>query len=213
MAYTNLQYAEALAKHHGWSITNGDVAAFLLLPYIIMDVAYEYYRRDIKPLDLKQYTKKCRTNWIEGYTRFNRSMFDALDADMADEFCDKMDKFKRYIYTDLIALQSKMLRVLPLEADAKTRQIVSAALLCNRLARISQDIWGTCFKTRNNTPTHNVGLDGVLNWTRQFAASFTRSNADYMTSCETEDLDALFAGLRDFQTKCLRFVEYDMKTS
>ncbi|MBQ0153936.1 MAG: hypothetical protein KBS70_04025 [Bacteroidales bacterium] len=195
------------------TIKNADKAMILLMPFIIMDVAYEYYRRDIKPLELRQLTKKYRKEWKEAYDRFNHYFFDALDADMQDAFCDKMDSFKRFMYLDIVKLQSKMIRCLPDGISAQEKQVVAAALLSNRIARIAQDMWGACYQVNGTMPSQHSGLNGILTYTKAFAKEYVKGKQAYKEYCPAETEKELYKGISDFTAACFKFVDYDIKTA
>lgn len=219
--YTGQDFLDAFAKHYGFTIKEGTKATAVLLPHIMMNVAYEYYQRDIKPLDLKRELKQYRNRWADAYTRFNRYLFDAFDADMADAFCDKMDEFRRFMYSDIISLQSKMMRCLPDSMDADKRRVMAAAMLSNRIAKLAEKMWYMCYAKEVAVPvtrreqrimrvhTTNNGLSGVLTNTKAFGELYARGIEDFKEYVEDGVADALFEGIDNFERKCLRFVDFD----
>ncbi len=234
--YTGQDFLDAFAKHYGFTIKEGTKATAVLLPHIMMNVAYEYYQRDIKPLDLKRELKQYRNRWAESYTKFNRYLFDAFDADMADAFCDKMDDFRRFMYQDIISLQSKMMRCLPVTMDADKRRVMAAAMLSNRIAKLAEKMWFACyvkevdinnclgrrwFDVDKKGRMHrlepsivryhctNNGLSGVLTNTKAFGATYAKDIKEFSNVVEDNVANDLFDGLDAFENKCLRFIDFD----
>lgn len=206
-----MDFLKAFADKRGYIIAKAEKAMILLLPFVMMDVAYECFRKDIKPLELQHKAKQYRKNWGEAYTRFNRHFFDTLDPDMQDAFCDKMDSFKRYMYLDIVQLQAKMIRCLPEKLDKHYKQVVASAMLSNRIARIAQDIWGACYKVNGDFPSQNSGLNGCLTWSRAFAKEYTKDVAEVFNAIVPDaNEQELWKGLDSFRQKCFDYVQYDM---
>lgn len=214
MSYSNTDFLKAFADKRGYTIAKAEKAMILLLPFVMMDVAYECYRKDIMPLELHNKSKQYRKNWSESYTKFNRHFLDTLDPDMTDAFCDKMDSFRRYMYLDILQLQAKMFRCLPDGLNKDIKQVVASAMLCNRISRIAADIWSACYKVNGDIPSQNNGLNGCLTWSRAFAKEYTKSvaetfNAGISVGVEQE----LYKGIDSFRQKCFDFVQYDMNVA
>lgn len=224
--YKSSDFLKAFADRRGYTIEKGDKAIVLLMPWVMMNVAYEYYCRDILPLKLTQKTKLYRKQWKEAYDKFNSWLFDCFDNDMQDAFCDKMDEFKKFMYQDIVQLQSKMIRCLPQNASAENKQIVSAALLSNRIARVSYDMFSACYSgvvkrtlTINNKkdcvksihPATNSGLAGVLSYTTAFAREFVKNDNNYSTEVSVEAQEDMYKSLDSFRVRCFKFIDFDIR--
>ncbi len=200
----------AYAKGKGWRIINNDESCVIIMPYIIMDVAYEYYRRDIKDLELDRECKLFRKRFIESYNKFNQDLFNNIPEDMHDAVCDKMDAFRSSLYTDIISLQAKMMRCFPV-GTPQERQVISALLLMNRLARFAQDFWGS-FYTWRGSATCNNALNGCLSWTRKLATRYTDGKQGWSGYEMSEEFyNNFIKALDEFREKICRFVDFDRR--
>lgn len=209
--YTNKDFCDALVIRQGWKkVPNRESNCSLLLPWIMMGVAYTYYERNIKDLTLAHRAQYERNRFKAGYKAFNKALFDCYDLDMQDAFCDKIDAFQRWLYVDLAALQSKMMRCLPPNLSAEDKRVLSAAMLINRFAFISQCVWGRLYQVNGRFPSQNSNLNVILGSMRQFAMAYTQGNALMTQPVQDEKVaDDLFAGIEAIQKKMLRFIDFD----
>lgn len=212
MNYTNNDFCRAFAKKQGWIMKDqNEDNCTLLVPFIIMGVAYDYYRRDIMKLDVRHKAQYERSRFKLAYKRFNDMLFKSYDEDMADAFCDKMDNFQRWLYLDLVSLQAKMIRCLPADMEAKDKQVISAAMLINRFAQISQAIWGELYKINGKYKSQNMYLNAILASTRGFAKAYVKGNALMLEYTTEEAASNLFKALEDIEEKMGRFITFDMQ--
>lgn len=225
MGYTNKDFLDAYCKKRGLRIREGcDESIGVLMPFVMMDIAYEYYTKNIQKFPAKQWAKKCKVYWAEAYKEFNDFLFNCYDTDMQDAFCDKMDKFKRFIYGDIVALQTKMLRCLPTKSTPEKRQVIAAAMLSNRITKLAADWWfdiytktvwiqdihGKMVPHRENT--QNNGLNGCLTWSKNFAVELMKVDPDFEEDMAEEDEAALWAAIEDLKPKVIKFTAFDLNT-
>ena len=214
MTYTNNQFCRVFAEHQGWHMKDQkEDNCTLLMPFIIMGVAYDYYRRDIMKLELSHVAQYERNRFKAAYKRFNDTLFNCYDPDMQDAFCDKMESFQKWMYLDLVVLQSKMMRCLPAQLPAQEKQVVSAAMLINRFASIAQAIWGELYKINGRYNSQNINLNVILGSTRQFAKAYVKNNSLMLQYTTKEAAENLYKALEDIEDKMGRFIDFDMKQS
>lgn len=224
MEYTNKDFLDAYCKKRGLTMKDeADDSIHVLMPFVMMDVAYEYYTKNILRYKAKQWAKKCKSNWADSYKEFNDFLFQSFDPDMQNAFMDKMDKFKKFMYVDIIALQAKMLRCLPTKSSQEKRQIIAAAMLFNRIAREAQDWWCTFYtKTvhirtsegflNHQIHTQNGGLNGCLTWSKEFAAEIMKGDPTFEEPISVADEAALWKAVDDFKEKVMKFPTFDQKS-
>lgn len=224
MEYTNKDFLNAYCKKRGLTMKDeADDSIHVLMPFVMMDVAYEYYTKEIKTYKVKQWAKKCKGYWADAYKEFNDFLFDSFDADMQDAFMYKMDKFKKFMYVDIVSLQAKMLRCLPTKSSQQKRQAVAAAMLFNRIARDAQDWWCTFYTKTihirtsdgyldHNVHTQNGGLNGCITWPKEFATELMKADPTFEESISVSDEQALWNAIEDFKKKVLKFPTFDQNS-
>lgn len=213
MEYTNADFCQTFIKRYGWSINNGETNHNIapLMPFIMMGVAYTYYENNIRDLKLKHQAKYERNRFKIAYKNFNDTLMKCYDTDMQDAFCDKMEAFQKWLYLDLISLQSKMMRCLPADMKADDRQITSAAMLINRFACIAQKLWGQLYLINGYIGTQNSNLNVILGSSREFAKAYVKDN-ELMTQYVEDDVaDDLYKAISNLENRMYRFIDFDLK--
>lgn len=116
-----------------------------LLPFLLGDVIYTLYNRDIAPLELRQMEKKLRSDWAENYNRFNRPFFAAVGGEGGEQVTDLMDDFEAYIANSVTVLRSELSLLLQ-DVPFERRAPIVSALLCHVLAQAAQLAWGNVYR-------------------------------------------------------------------
>lgn len=155
-----------------------------LLPFILMDIAYDQMNRSVKSLDLKRDMKKARANWYTCYKRFNDKLFKVLSEDERDEFIDKMDDFEQSIEHDLMITKISAMECLPDRVKLADEEILSSVLLANIMSQMSESLYGEIFKTSlYRYSGDRIGcskVDNDLHGTRVWAREFSRMYLDQL---------------------------------
>lgn len=132
-----------------------------LLPFLLGDVIYTIYCRDIAPLDLRHEEKRLRSDWSENYNRFNRPFFAAIGSDNYDQVTDLMDDFEAAIDTDVEGLRKEFQSLLADIPYDHSKPIVSA-LICHVIAQAAQLAWGNVYRIAKILGEDNSGRKRVV---------------------------------------------------
>lgn len=155
--------------HHLHYIKGSSADMSVLMPYLIMDVGYQYYCHDILPMKLKREIKLARRKWSDCYLAFNKELTAPYDNDELIEVTDLIDAMHDTLGNDLMILQVAAMRVFEKDFDFNQQKILSSIFMTNKLAVIAQNTWRVMFRKENNN------LNGVMEWSREFSDYYMRS--------------------------------------
>ena len=167
--------------HHLRFLKGGPEDISVLMPYLIMDVGYQYYCHDIQTLKVEQGTKRAKGKWRDSYLAFNRTLIAPYNTDERIEINDMMDAMHDALANDLMILQVSAMNVFQKEFNFNQQKILSSVFMTNRLALIAQNTWRTMFRHDNNN------INGVLEWSLSFSDNYMRSFGK--NECKVEEKD------------------------
>lgn len=157
----------------GRTLVQGE-SAEPLLPFLLGDVIYGIYNKDIAKMDLPHKEEIIREHWRINYDMFNKPFFQAIGSENHTEVTDIMDDMEAYIDLSLMRLRSELSLLLQ-EVPFERRSIIVSALLCHVLAQAAQCAWGNVYRRRRimgtvkgrtmilDKPDKNRHLDAINN--------------------------------------------------
>lgn len=119
-----------------------------IMPFLIMDCAYQEFCREIKPIETRHSAKKVRNRWLADYRAFNLRLFSCLDAAQRDFVIDLMDKYAEFIGNDAMLMK---VAVMDLVSGCKfeEQKVIGSLMLINIYSQVAQIVWGTVFRTNH----------------------------------------------------------------
>lgn len=154
---TKKELALIYLKRQGYNVIHGE-GYDPIMPFIMMDVVFQYYKQLIKMVPLKNELKKYANDWYTNYRILNQSFFRTFDKDEAVEVLDIMDDFENYINNELVFAKIAAMKCFE-EEDFEKREVISICTLCDIIAQLAQVIHKGVFKNRfgNGIENHNIG--------------------------------------------------------
>ena len=123
-----------------------------LLPFLLADLIYDIYRKDIQPLDLPHREDVIRQHWRRNYNAFNQPFFQSLSPDDKEQVTDLMDDLERHIEINMMQLRSELMLLLQ-DVPFDRRYLIVSALLCHILAQAAMCAFGNVYKNRRTVCT------------------------------------------------------------
>lgn len=153
--------SKAYCKANGLTLYTGrlgDDDPLPILAFIIMDCAYQEFKKEIKPLSFRHGNKRWVSEWMNTYHHFNSRLFSTLDADRRDFAIDLMDA-----YADALSYDVMLMRVAVMDlvsgCEFADQKVISSLMLCDIFAKVAQISWGLVYKTERNTEERCPELD------------------------------------------------------
>ena len=179
----NADIVTRFIRYYGGQITREQVGNDLtpVAPYILMDVAYQSYRKHILPLPVKGRAKQLRGYWASAYNRFNRELFLPFRPEEYDDIIDKMDEVEDFIGEEVKTLENAIVAFLDgkIEHD---REVIASILLCNILAQAAQELICISCEKMTGKPAKAPELDSIRIFCLKFANEFLPPEGDINTS-------------------------------
>ena len=173
-SYKKLVHSNPSARHN----------VRLMVPFLLMDVSYQEYCKEVKDYDCKHKYQAAKSRWRESYRKFNADFFMPFNQDQVDFIVDQMDEFEDYIHNKVVMLKSTVMSVFSPEASFEEKKILSSVLTSNVLAQIAQSLWGDMYR-RNKwlQKQTNHHIEGVIKNSYDFAKNFpVARNVDLTSS-------------------------------
>jgi len=113
-----------------------------LLPFFILDAMYQILSKDLKPIPVKNITRKALNDWIHTYNLLNRSFFRAFNTEQQNDVIDLMDSFQESIANDIVITQVQVMNQLGKHGIPwEGQKVLASAMLCNILAQQASIVW------------------------------------------------------------------------
>lgn len=182
--HSNRHFVEKYLAHIGKRKLGGREEDFSpLLPFLMLDIQYTLYQREIRPLKCRFELKHWKNVWIESYTAFNERFFGAYDKEEKGELIDKMDDFETFINNDLLIAQCAIMDCFVGE-DFETQKILSTCMLCDILAQSAQVVWKKVYKDDRLRGETSTEIDSIRFASRQFMNAYPHDDT-YFINCNT----------------------------
>ena len=171
---------DAYMRHVGMRRIAGH-SAMPILPFLLLDVVYTIFNKDIKPVKCHQQAKLVVNGWVRNYNEFNRDFFRAFTPEQRDVIIDMMDDFEEHISNHVTIARVAVMNGLPWLSFEEQRILASAAI-CHVLAHAAQVIWGEVYRDRMGRRTENRSIAGIekytFEWTKAFAGTVSDRKVD-----------------------------------
>lgn len=86
-----------------------------LLPFILLDEAYDLYNKHVAPMKCKFELNKYKKEWSKAYQKLNKALFAHNDADMV---IDMMDSLEEEVHNTFVSFRSQVKDMLPSNLDS-----------------------------------------------------------------------------------------------
>lgn len=163
-----------------------------IAPYILMDVAYQSYRKHIAPLKVKGMAKQLRNRWAKAYHLFNMQVFLPFNDDERDSVVDRMDAIEEYLSDEVKALEDAIIRFL-YGKIVYDREVIASVLLNNILAQASNELIFIAAKGLTGQGARSRELDTIRVLCIKFANTYLPPEGDINTSDDPTVCDAVSA--------------------
>ena len=105
-----------------------------IMPYLLADIMYQLFDKNISPLSLKHELKQMKKMWMQKYKHFNKPVFSAFKESEFTELTDLMDDVYDYLSNEIVMLRSKTMLVIEGIESFETKQAVSNLIMCHIFA-------------------------------------------------------------------------------
>lgn len=175
------KWLRSIGRHlEGGTRKGDDLAA--ILPFLILDIFYDYYRKGVALREYRQEKKQLKQRMAAAYNSLNGRFFAAFNDDERDEVIDIMDSLEDYVANDVTIAETSVWNVF--KNYPETDYLVSL-YMCNMMAKAAQAVWmvvyhnqrdsrivsksGKTMVLRSNIPVCNKDIDTLLFTTRRLA--------------------------------------------
>lgn len=153
-------------------------AASLLYPYLLMDLQYSVWQKDVRGVKAEKELKRAQTRWREAYDRFNRAFFRDIGSENWDCICDLMDEYEAWMERPLMLARVAIMNAIG-EREFEEQKLLSACLLCNCLAQCANIIWGTIYMDEHGRKRRNDDIERVEWASKAFADTWMLQRGDH----------------------------------
>lgn len=169
---------ESYLRHNHLKVVAGEYGAGdVLYPFLLMDLVYGIYQREIVKVDCKRELKRVRGKWNEAYGLFTRSFFAAFSVEQQCDIVDLMDEYEKWMEGSLMVARVAVMNAVR-EREFEEQKLLSACMLCNCLSQCAQIVWGTIFKDERGRPKVNREIEEVARWSKGFADAWMEQRGD-----------------------------------
>ncbi len=139
---TNRELIQAYIKKTGVLKRGSEDNPMPLLPFLIMDIQYQIFCKEIRPVECRHQMNRYKHIWAENYNRFNQRFFRAFTPEQVEAVGDMMEGYEEYVANDVMIARVALMNELS-DEDFSTQQLLSAVLLCNTLVQCASIVWST----------------------------------------------------------------------
>lgn len=151
-------------------------------PFLLMDVEYGMYQKDIEPLKCEREMKMLKRRWAESYRAFNRKFFHPFDAEQKERVIELMDEYGEWVNTELmmcrVAAMNAIVKAEGFESSFADQQVLTTCLLCNCFAQSANIVWREIYRNRLGEGRIEPGIAGVERYSKEFADAYMRRIGD-----------------------------------
>jgi hypothetical protein len=151
-----------------------------LLPFFVLDVAYQIYTHDILPLRCSHQAQRWRTEWGRNYGLMNRRFFASFNDEQKDAVIDRMDDLESFIEESVLSAR-EVVRDFLLREDACPEEMVgpvSACLISNILIQSASIIWEQVYTDPHGRPRKNQYIETIARASSRFLNSWLKPDRD-----------------------------------
>lgn len=181
-------------KGMGFSIAEGgDGDITPIMPLLLMDLQYTYYRDVMKDIEVHKELKVIKKKWIGGYNSFNQPSFRIFNKKEKDFLIDLMDELEEYIMDYMRSLRAQIMNCMP-DEPFKVQDVYATCAVCNVLARLSLYFFAYVFRDSLNQPIRNNAIKAVQDNAILFGFTY-RNKLEYENIAEKKAVDDCITAL------------------
>lgn len=168
----------AYCRYNGLRIIEGDCGGVeALYPFLLMDLVYGIYQKEIAPVPARHGMKRARSRWKEAYGLFTRGFFAAFNEEERDRIVDVMDEYGKWMEGSVMVARVAMMEGMK-DREFEDQKFLSACMLCNCLSQCAQMVWGMIFLDERGKPVRNRYIDAVEKASLEFADGWFDERGD-----------------------------------
>lgn len=122
-------------------------ATQLLVPFLIMDIAYQIYCKEIKPVPFKHEARQYLTRFSTEYKKFNNDLFRHLTIDESEYVTEEMDNGYEVLQNYIMLVRVELMNSLDVYGE-EARDVLTSLMLCDMMCQISGVMWQEMYRTR-----------------------------------------------------------------
>lgn len=190
---TNAELVTRFIRHYGGQISEEIVGNDItpVAPYILMDIAYQSYRKHIEPIPVWGRVKQLRNRWSDAYNRYNRQLFAPFKEVEYGEITDKMDEIEDFIGEEVKALETAIVAFLDGKVDGD-KEVIASILLTNILAQAAQELTKIACESLTGQPAKSRELDSIRVFCLKFGSAYLPPDRDINTSDDPDVCSAVY---------------------
>lgn len=168
----------AYCRYNGLRVIEGDYGcADVLYPFLLMDLVYGIWQKELAGVPAKHKMKQARNRWREAYGLFTRGFFAAFSAEERDRIVDLMDEYEKWMEGCVMVARVAVMDAIK-DRGFEDQKFLSACTLCNCLAQCAQMVWGMIFLDGRGKPTRNKYIDVIEKAALDFADGWFDERGD-----------------------------------
>lgn len=181
-----------------------------ILPFFMLDVAYNMWQKDVSPIECKFELKKIKREWIRRYSVFNRQFFRAFAFEEQDEIIDKMDSFDTYIANHVMVAKVQVMNIMQ---DLETEQAIRCAslLIINILCQSANIVWSHVYKNGRDHDKINPDIQALEKLSSRFMNAYHSGISE--RNVNPNESKPIVDAVDVLCNKMIRWLYLDMKES
>ena len=182
----NNEIVETYLKYRGKVRTNVGKRdnTLPLMPFFLMDIVYQIFCKDIKPMDCKHQMQRYRTVWANNYQKFNSDFFRPFNEEQKDYIVDLMDEFENYIHNTVVMMKSSVVNAFVDDAEFEDKKNLASLLTCNVLCQAAQHLYGDMYRNKYMQKESNTNIAAIQQASYKIACHYPAGKSTDLTSKE-----------------------------
>lgn len=167
------------------AIKHQDVVLFL--PYMLIDMAYELYQKDIKPVDCKHRVKHIQKQLGQLLTDFFKQFFTGFSVDEQCEITDLMDGLEEAIHNDIVRYKLTVMNAVKAE-DVDIKKRIASGFTCSVLMETATRLYNYIYSRNTRVCGIYTSIIGnqIMEGTANIASRWTGL---YARECGINQID------------------------
>lgn len=193
---TNRELISAYMRRVGRTyITNDANDLTPLLPFFILDLAYQLYLSHVLPLQCSHEARRWRSEWSKTYGKLNREFFSSFDDDQTDAVIDRMESLEAFVDEDINAVRKVVADYLAASVPSDKTETIAVCMVCNVLAQSASLIWEKVYRGENGQGVPNRDIERLVHATSAFLNSWHKPDR-YVNCNDDEAVDSAIVKLQ-----------------
>lgn len=160
-----------------------------LLPFFILDIAYQLYLKYVLPLDCSHEAQRWKNVWSSSYNKINAKFFSAFDDNQRDAVIERMDSLAEWSEADVSKTLTTLEHFLAGQIPQDKARIISVCMVCNVLAQCACIIWEQVYCADSEAGKKNVLFEKMAYAISRFLNNYHRP-ASHIRCNDDPDVDS-----------------------